>query len=200
MAGRPIPADVVVPIADLTLDERARRINAILEDTALRIGAELWAAKSEHPDEFHTWLVTQTPFSYDQALRLVAIYKAFANADDKVRAALPSAATALYAITKLPADRLRAAIDAGEIHPGVTGPEVRALAGDDWPSRPKRVMTPAVRTPIVAPILTVDLIARELLRLHPEDLDPVLFVAVEEWLGDEAFRESMRARAEEQVA
>jgi len=162
----------------VTLDERARRISESYDRCAIEIGNELIAAKAEHPGRFTEWVGDFLPFGIDQAERLMAITRCFATADDEARAALPSAKSALFELTRLPADRLQAAIANGDVHPGITTREARQLVNGDKVDMPETPESPARETRIGA-----DIVAKELMRFPRTQLSVDYEVQLRRWLG-----------------
>lgn len=171
-------AEIEQPEVVVPLEERTQRIYGALETAAMDIGAELLAAKVEHPGRFMEWVSTALPFGIDKAERLMAITRAFDNADPEIRQALPSAYSAMCELARLPHDRLRAHIESGDVHPDMTVREARALHQPN----PIPLPEPTV-SPLAEPRIAADVIATELIR-HPrhmlsDDIADVLAA----WLG-----------------
>lgn len=164
------PTDLAYP----SLDERAERIIHVLEAAALEVGAELIAAKNDHPGRFVAWVETCLPFGLDKAERLMACTRAFATADDATRAALPPAWSALYELTRLPESRLRDAIDVGLVHPDMTVRDAKQLASGRAPEQP----APSTRETR----LSCDIVARELMRYPRDELSDDVAGRLKEWL------------------
>lgn len=156
------------------MEERTQRIISCLERAALEVGAELLAAKQEHPREFVAWVEGTLPFGIDKAERLMAITRCFADADPEIRAALPPAWSALYELTRLPSERLLPAIEAGAVHPDMTVAQAKAL-------RSKGFRVPE------QPRLTADIVARELVRFDRRDLSDEVRAALEDWIAGKAW-------------
>lgn len=171
----PTSPQIVTP-----LDERARAIYEAYENCAITIGGHLIAAKEEHPGRFTAWVDENLPFGIDQAERLMAITRCFANADDATRASLPSAKSALFELTRLPADRLKLAIEQGDVHPEITTREARRLArGDDEPYP----LEPIPPSPASDPRIGADIVARELMRFPREQLSADMERKLRTWLS-----------------
>lgn len=165
----------------VTLEERGRRIHDAYERCAIDIGAELVAAKAEHPGRFMQWVDEMLPFGIDQAERLMAITRAFANADADTRAALPSAKSALFELTRLPADRLRQAIEAGEVDRTTTTRQARRLVSDHL-NGPVDLPPPSPPPPeVVSP--TAEMLAAELMKQNVDRLSGETIVRLRRWLG-----------------
>lgn len=167
------PVTVVVPLA-----ERRDRILASYERCAMDIGSELIAAKDEHPGRFTEWVDETLPFGLDQAERLMAITRAFAEADDSVRAALPSAKSALFELSRLPAERLHMAIEAGEVTPEMTTRQARRLVTGEKVDLPEPTPSQASE-----PRIGADIVAKELMRFPRGQLSGDLEVQLRRWLG-----------------
>lgn len=168
----------------MPLDERAQRIVGHLERAAIEIGAELIEAKREHPGKFMAWVATELPFSIDKAERLMAITRTFANCDPEMRAALPKAHTTLFELTRLPADRLRRAVESGEVNPSITYREAMALRDvADPPEWEPIEMPPLEPSPASEPRLGADLVAKELMRFPRGQLSDEMTVSLRRWLG-----------------
>ena len=149
-----------------------------MDRTALELGEELAAAKREHPGAWREWVEMNLPIKLATAEQLVAIYEAFRFCSPEQRGALPSARTALFELTMLPASDLHMAIDAGEIHPGMTRRDARGLVRE-LPARPPRLST----GPMPKANLNADVLAQELLRYRRGDLDLNVLTALRRWLG-----------------
>jgi hypothetical protein len=177
--------DSVAPVT-LTLEERKARIDTILDRSALDIGEELAAAKAEHPEVWRSWVDENLPFGLATAERLVAVHKAFALTPPEQRAMLPKARTSLYELTALPPERLRRAIDSGEVNPDMTMYDARKVARPPRP-RPEPPMPSqrVERKPIPKVSLTANVVAQELMRFQRAELDEVVLVALRRWLGPE---------------
>lgn len=156
----------------LTLDERAHRIVALLERAAIDVGQELLEAKADHPGEFMAWVHEAMPFGIDKAERLMAVTKAFATCDHELRSLLPASWTVLFELSRLPTERLYAALEAGSVTPATTVTEAKALTAPN----------PLITTPR----LTTDVVATELLRLPRADLSPFLEGHLREWIDDQS--------------
>lgn len=175
MSVLPLPTDLVVPIA---LAERTERIVRVLESAAMEVGRELLEAKAEHPGEFMEWVDRCLPFGIDKAERLMAITKAFANADPEVQAALPPAWSALYELSRLPSERLIQAVGTGEVYSSMTVIEAKAVVS---------TAPPPARPPASPPVprITTDIVVCELLRQPRKDLSPSLLTLLTEWMKRE---------------
>jgi hypothetical protein len=165
----------------MPLEERSVRIENIMDRTALELGAELAAARDEHPNDWREWVEGSLSFGLDTAQRLIAIHKAFEFVPPERRAALPKARTALYELTRLPADRLEQAIDSGDIHPGLTTRAARGLA--PMPRSPN--MNRVGEGPVPKVTLTANVVAQELMRFHRSQLEQPVLVALRRWCGPE---------------
>ena len=153
------------------------------DTAALTIGAELIEAKREHPGQFMTWVAEALPFGIDTAERLMAVTRTFANADPEVLASLPRARTTLFALTRLPADRLRQAIESGEVTPHTTYREALALrdaAESEWEPVDMPEPQPSQAS---EPRITADIVAKELLRFPVGALSDDYVVRLRRWLG-----------------
>lgn len=169
----------------LSLEDRKVRIGVLLEETAMLIGEELIAAKAEHPGHFVEWVTDELPFGIDKAERLMAIARAFTLADPDMRAALPTAYSALFELSRMPTERLKLHIDNGDVGPGTTVREARALNGHQ---RDDNGSTSAPAAPILPPVsaeprLSTDILAKELLRQPRSDLSAAVEVNLRRWLG-----------------
>ncbi len=172
------PVELVVP-----LEERTQRIYGALETAAMDIGAELLAAKVEHPGRFMEWVSTALPCGIDKAERLMAVTRAFATTEPEMRSALPNAYSTLFELSRLPAERLQRAIEAGQVTPDTTYREARALrdAADspEW----ERVELPEVTpSPAAEPRLSAEIVAKELMRFPVSNLSGEMVVALRRWL------------------
>jgi hypothetical protein len=173
-----LPAVLPTETNPISLEERRNRIAAVLNEASLIVGRELIAAKAEHPGTFVSWVEDELPFGIDKAERLMAITRAFASSDDKIRAALPSAYSALYELSRMPTDRLRDHIANGDIGPGTTVRDCRQLVNG----------APPADEPILPPIkpeprIGAEVMAKELMR-HPRgDLSDTTTAALYRWLG-----------------
>src|SRR5262245_53981356 len=167
--------DAIVPVS---LNERQVRIERIMDRTALELGAELAGAKRDHPQQWQEWVDMNLPIKITTAERLVAIYEAFKFCTPEQQAALPTARSALYELTALPASDLHMAIDSGSIHPGMTHREAEGLVFEGY-IRPPRLST----GPMAKANLDADVLAQELLRYRRKDLDLNVLIALRRWLG-----------------
>lgn len=177
----PIPE--VVP----TLDERRDRIIGIVESAALDVGAELLAAKKEHPREFMDWVGRSLPFGVDKAERLMAITRAFSTVEPEILASLPPAWTALFELSRLPIERVVVSIESGEIHPGMTVADARDLVTGEReaPETQKRTVKPGPEPGFDPnPRLTTDIVVRELLRTPRSDLSATMETLLRLWLDE----------------
>ena len=169
-----------------SLDERRDRIIEIVEHAALGVGAELLAAKREHPREFLAWVARSLPFGIDKAERLMAISRAFSTAPPELMASLPPAWTALFELSRLPIETLQVAVESGEILPEMTVEDARELVrlDRDAPEPQRRTVKPGPDPGFDPnPRLTTDIIVRELLRTPREDLSPSMETLLLDWLG-----------------
>ena len=174
----PEPVEVVVP-----LEERAERIAEVFDRAALAVGAELIEAKREHPGRFMAWVSESLPFGIDTAERLMAITRTFANADPEILASLPRARSALFALTRLPSDRLRQAVESGEVTPRTTYREalrLRDVAESEW--EPVE-LPPPPESAAAEPRIAADIVAKELLRFSRSALSDDYAVRLRRWLG-----------------
>ena len=169
-----------------TLDERRDRILAIVGTAALDVGAELIAAKNEHPRAFMAWVATELPFGIDKAQRLMAISRAFAGADEAVKAALPPAWTALFELARLPIEEVQRSIETGEIAPEMTVADARKLvtgrdeAPELLPPRPTPGPAPGFDP---NPRLGADILASELVRADRATLSAPVEYLLRQWIG-----------------
>lgn len=162
----------------VTLEERAWRISQSYDRCAIEIGNELIHAKAEHPGRFTEWIADSLPFGIDQAERLMAITRCFATADPETKAALPTPKSALFELTRLPADRLQTAIANGDVHPGITTREARQLVNGDKVDLPETKPSQARETRIGA-----DIVAKELMRFPRGQLSDDYVIQLRRWLG-----------------
>lgn len=174
----PIEVRVVVP-----LEERTQRIYQALNVAAMDIGAELLAAKAQHPGRFMEWVAESLPFGIDKAERLMAVTRAFATVEPEMRQSLPNAYSTLFELSRLPADRLQRAIEAGHVSPDTTYREARALrdAADspEWEAVEMPEVTPS---PTSEPRIAAEVIAKELLRYPVSHLSGEMVVAIRRWV------------------
>ena len=172
----------------ISLDERRERIIAHVEKAALDVGAELLAAKADHPGRFLDWVATSLPFGVDKAEKLMAITRAFGAADEATRRALPPAWTAMFELSRLPIETVQTSIESGEIHTQMTVADARELVSGhrdppkQLPPRPKGGPKPGF-DPNVR--IGADQLARELLRCRRDDLSDALATQIRAWLGPE---------------
>jgi len=166
-----------------SLEVRAERIMETFERTALTIGAELIEAKRDHPGCFMAWVADSLPFGIDQAERLMAVTRAFATADPEMMAALPKASTTLFQLSRLPADRLRQAIETGEVNTETTYREAARLRSvADSPEWEVIEMPEVQPSHASEPRIAADLLANELLRFPRSQLSDELAVRIRRWL------------------
>ena len=176
-----------------TLDERRDRILAIVGTAALDVGAELIAAKQEHPREFMEWVSRSLPFGIDKAEKLMAISRAFGDADPLTRAALPPAWTALFELSRLPIDQVQRSIESGAIAPEMTVSDARELVSGHreppelLPERPTPGPKPGFDP---NPRLNPDLLASELVRSARGDLSEPVEYLLRRWLDPEPPKET----------
>lgn len=168
----------------VSLDERAQRIIDAFERTALTIGEELLQAKRDHPGTFMAWVNESLPFGIDQAERLMAVTRAFASADPEMMAALPRASTTLFQLSRLPAERLRKAIETGQVTPQTTYRQAMALrTSEDAPTWEAIDMPEVKPSPASEPRISADIVAKELLRFPRGQLSDDYAVKLRRWLG-----------------
>lgn len=166
----------------LSLEERRVRIIAHVEQAAIHVGEELLAAKAEHPGRFMAWVEAELPFGIDKAERLMAITRAFRTADQETLKALPSAYSALFELSRMPTDRLNEAIANGSVTPATTVRAARDMAlgrPPALPDDPPEVDIPPVRS---EPRISVELVAKELMRFPRDQLSEETEVALRRWL------------------
>lgn len=161
----------------VSLDERKARIYAAVNTAALTIGAELIAAKAEHPREFTAWVEAECPWGIDSAERIMAVTRAFATCDPEVRGALPNPYSTLFVLTRLPTERLALAIETGRVNPDMTYRDAKELLGEVRDVAERKPAEPA--EPRIAP----DVLARELLRFPREQLSEHGARQLRRWLG-----------------
>lgn len=173
------------PTLLLSLDERRDNIVGYLQDCALDIGAELQGAKRDHPGRFLVWVEESLPFGIDKAERLMAVSRAFFDVEPDVRELLPTAWSTLFELSRLPSERFQDAVEAGEVHPGLTLAQSRALA-DKSPEIHPNYRHPGVEAadPPPKPGLTCDLVARALTKLPRTDLTPQMEEDLRKWLDE----------------
>lgn len=177
--AEPDPAPELI----VTLEQRAQNVYQALEVAASTIGAELLDAKREHPGKFMAWVEESLPFGIDKAERLMAVTRAFATAPPEMRDSLPNKYSTLFELSRLPAERLQRAIEAGQVTPDTTYREARALrdAADspEW----ERVELPEVTpSPAAEPRLSAEIVAKELMRFPVSNLSGEMVVALRRWL------------------
>lgn len=176
-----------------TLDERRDRILAIVGTAALDVGAELLAAKREYPGEFMRWVSTELPFGIDKAERLMAVSRAFADADPFVRAALPPAWTALFELARLPIGQVQQSIESGEIAPEMTVRDARKLVTGllDPPELLPKRPTPGP-PPGFDPNVRLDgnILASELVRTDRSALSESVEYLLRQWIGPDPGEET----------
>lgn len=173
----------------VTLDERADRIIGAVEQAAVIVGAELTAAKAEHPGEFVAWVQSGVlPFGLDKAERLMAIHRAFEGADEHTKSMLPPRWTALYEITRLPSERTRELVEVGRIHPDMTTASARELVAEHRRTESPLPPLPDPPKPATRNGLTAAIVANELMRFERHHLDEPTAVALSEWLNRKADR------------
>jgi len=163
----------------MPLEERKARILARLSATALEIGAELLAARTEHEGEFMAWVERELPFGIDKAERLMAISRSFAEVDPAVRGALPAAWTALYELQKLPPAALARSVDLGVVRPGMTVEQAKEHVREQLGARKAeevRQVADTSRTIAEAHALA-------LLRHYPSDITDSTMEALRSWLN-----------------
>lgn len=178
------PAEVVAG----SLDQHRDRIFAILDGAAIDIGAELLAAKREHPRQFLEWVRTSLPFGEDKAERLMAITRVFGTSEPELLASLPKPWTALYELSRLPVAELQAGVEEGEIHPAMTVDDARQMVtgSREAPKTEVRTAKPGPREGRAARAsrLPIDFLVGELVRYPLDDLDEDLTQLLRRWLGD----------------
>ncbi len=177
----------------MTLDERRQRILAAVDQAVLDVGAELLAAKREHPGSFTEWVVRSLPFGLDKAERLMAITRAFGSIDPSVRAALPPAWTAMFELSRLPIETVHEGIESGAITPTMTVSDARALVSGvreapeaqerAWQTGPK----PGERQIRVA---DADLLAAKLVREPRDTLTAAAEAQIRAWLDESTPQET----------
>lgn len=113
-----------------SLDEITAAIYARIDSFALDLGRELSEAFQSHPKQYEAWVTECLPFGLDKARRLRMIYQASRCLPDDVLARLPRPWQAAFAISRLPAARTIAEVEAGRIHPDLTVKETIELVAD----------------------------------------------------------------------
>jgi hypothetical protein len=106
---------VARPLAEITT-----RIFARIDSFVLDIGAELQYAFDHHRRDYEEWVETSLPFSLDTARRFRMIHKAFAHLPQETLDRMPRPWQAAYSISRLAPEQVIAAVEAGDIHPGLT--------------------------------------------------------------------------------
>lgn len=168
-----------------SLEEHRQRIFQILNATAVDIGVELMAAKRSHAGRFLPWVEAEMPFGVDKAEKLMAIARAFATAPRESMDLLPNAWTALYELSRVPAEVLHRAVEEGTVTPNTTVENARGFVRDanersmEPPAEPVEVTMPEpVKLRVSASTL-----ATELLSFHePTELSPTLRGQVLAWI------------------
>lgn len=176
-----------------TLDQRRDRILGIVDRAALEVGAELIAAKREHPGEFFAWVARSLPFGVDKAERLMAIARAFGSIEASAREALPPAWTAMFELSRLPVEQVQRSIETGEIHPKMTVADARELV-----TGLKEAPKAAERTHRTGPEpgspqrreIDADLVAAKLIRTDRKALSAFMEAQIRTWLGPEPPQET----------
>ena len=186
-----------------SLDERRDRIMDVLERAAHEVGAELIAAKAEHPGRFMQWVADELPISLDKAQRLMAIARFTESTDPKVLASLPKGWTVLFELRKLPGDVLVRAVRDGDLDANTTREQAKEFAAKEMdPIR--RLLTGSVEPPLHGKARATrkqlveagklgaarvnrkplaDGLARELLRTDRADLSEPFATLLEAWLN-----------------
>lgn len=137
---------------------------------ALRIGELLDEAYEAHGSErWRQWVDSDLPFGVETARRLRAVYLGCKELPPEIVAELPRPWQALYALVKLPPERLSAAIAVGEI-------------GKDMSTRAAIEAARAIRGNR-AKFTPLDVIAGRLLAGRPDDLSPDVAALLRQWLG-----------------
>lgn len=170
------------PAQTPSLDERRTRIYDLLGKAALEIGAELLAAKEDHPLSFTAWVNAEMPWGLDTAERFMSISRAFADATPEVLAALPKPWTTLFELSRLNPARLHNAIEAGVVTPKTTHVEAKKLTAADGDSDPAATPAPKVLAQTPDRIPEQDILVLGLLKYHPGDLDPRLLDRLKGWV------------------
>lgn len=111
-----------------------------MDRMCLQVGADLLEARRLDPDGFELFL-EPLPFGIHTARKLIAIHLAYRDLPAKVVEGLPRPWQAMYALKKFPAEQLQAAIEAGEIGPGMSQRDAVAKAREWSESRPRRTVT-----------------------------------------------------------
>jgi hypothetical protein len=111
-----------------TLVDIEAEIFSAIDRMVLEVGAQLHRAYVEHPDLYEEWVETRLPFGLDKARRLRRIHLAFRHFDAATLARFPKPWQALYAISRLPPERVREAVAAGVVHPSMTVRESQEVA------------------------------------------------------------------------
>jgi hypothetical protein len=172
-----------LPAPILSLEQRRENIVEKLQKAALDVGFELISAKYDHPGRFIAWVEAELPFGVDKAERLMAIARSFADLAPESRNLLPPAWSALFELSRLPSERFQEALEAGEVHPGLTVAQSRALA-DRSPEihpnhHPVRIQPPETGP---KPGLTCNAVAAALTKLPRGDLSPEMEGQLRTWL------------------
>lgn len=176
-----------------SLDERRDRILAIFGEAVYEAGAELLAAKREHPREFLAWVARSLPFGIDKAERMMTIARAFGDADEAMKAALPRKWTPLFELARLPIGEVQRSIETGEITPEMTVRDARRLVTgrseppELLPKRPRPGPAPGFDP---NPRLDADLLASELVRRDRCTLSGPVEYLLRQWIGPDPGEET----------
>lgn len=117
--GTPLP---------IGLDEIAERIYTRIDEMVFDVGRELQAAFEAFPAEYERWVTDCLPFGLDKARRLRMIWKASRVLPPEILEKMPRAWQALYAVTRLPATEVVAAVESGAIGPSTSVRDAIAYA------------------------------------------------------------------------
>lgn len=174
-----------------SLDERRDHILAIVEGAALDIGAELLAAKREHPGQFMDWVARELPFGIDKAERIMAVTKAFAGAPPEVQEALPPAWTTMFELSRLPTGFIQEAIGSGKVTPTMSRADARKLVTGS--AEPREPASPVHRKPSTSTgesgfRVGTDAVAHELMRRDPTELPSATARLLQQWLDQRGDR------------
>jgi hypothetical protein len=127
-----------------SLQARAKRINSLLNKTALTIGKELAAAREElrHNKKggFEGWCETQAGISRSNAYRMIAMYEGFGNYPNVEQLGIPETALAyLASAPKETRDKVVEQAKAGDI---ITVEQAKAIAGNRKPEKKGNLASP----------------------------------------------------------
>lgn len=137
----------------------ALRVGELLESALQRVGNERWRG----------WVESDLPFGLETARRLRAVYLGCSQLPTEVVAQLPRPWQALYALVKVPQAELAAAVESGQVHPGLSARAAIAVSKD-------------LRGTGTRQFSPLDVIAGRLLAASPDDLSADVAERLRRWL------------------